>query len=86
MVVWAIDRPRSAIISRSRKLSLKRGLPPHAQDDDLAVKVPALEQFVQTHKPNHRTALGSPERRRIDGDWLKIGGMGARRLFLASVV
>jgi hypothetical protein len=62
MVVWAIDRPRSALIfTRSRKMSLKRRLPPHAQDDDRAIKVAAFEQFVQTQEPSHLTAFNSPE-------------------------
>ena len=63
MVVWAIDKPpRSAIIStRSRKLSLKRRVPPHAQDDDLAIKVPTIKQARPRPeaRPSHRPQLTS---------------------------
>jgi hypothetical protein len=48
MVVCAIDRPRSAIIStRSRKLSLNRKIPTHAQDDDPAVEISTFEQLLR---------------------------------------
>src|SRR6516225_3353345 len=51
MVVCAIDRPRSTIIStRSRRLSLKRRYQRthrmHAQDNDVAVEVTTLEQLL----------------------------------------
>ena len=42
-------------------------VPPHTQDDDLAIEVAALEQFVQTRESGHRTAFSSWERRRLDG-------------------
>ena len=46
-------------------------LPLHAQDNDLTVKVAALEQFIQSQEPGHRPAfrlIGSHEygrRRRL---------------------
>ena len=47
IVVCAIDRPRSAIIStRSRKLKLKAKISAHAQDDDPAVEVATLGQLL----------------------------------------
>ncbi len=42
---------------------LEARIPPHAQDDDLGVEVPSLEQLTQTQEPGHRAALkviGSP--------------------------
>jgi hypothetical protein len=32
-------------------------LSPHAQHDDLAIKVAALEQFIQTQQPSHLAAF-----------------------------
>src|ERR1700733_7290274 len=40
---------------------LEAQVPPHAQDDDLAIKVPTTKQLVHARKPGHRTALNSPE-------------------------
>jgi hypothetical protein len=37
-------------------------VPPHAQDDDLAVKVAALEQLIQTQEPGHRITFSPSER------------------------
>ena len=63
MVVWAIDNPRSAIIStRSPKAELEAQIPPHAQDNDLAIKVAPLEQLLQPQEPSHRAALKQPDR------------------------
>ena len=39
------------------KAELEPQIPPHAKDDDLAIKVAALEQLVQTQEPRHRAAL-----------------------------
>ncbi|HSZ89077.1 MAG TPA: hypothetical protein VK822_06835 [Acetobacteraceae bacterium] len=39
---------------------LEAQVPPHAQDDDLAIKVPTIKQLVHARKPGHRTALNSP--------------------------
>ena len=47
MVVWAIARPRSAIIStKSHRLSLNRRYQ-RAQNDDVVVEVSASKRFVQ---------------------------------------
>ena len=47
MVVWASDRPRSAIISTQvSQAQLEAKIPAHAQDDDLAVEVATLEQLL----------------------------------------
>src|SRR6202046_5992260 len=39
---------------------LEAQVPPHAQDDDLTIKVPTLKQLVYSRKPSHRTVLNSP--------------------------
>src|ERR1700720_4552943 len=33
---------------------LEAQVPPHAQDDELTIKVSALEQLIQTQEPSHR--------------------------------
>jgi hypothetical protein len=33
---------------------------PYTQDNDLAIKVPTLKQFIHTDKPRDRTVLNSP--------------------------
>src|SRR5580698_11346751 len=38
---------------------LEAQVPPHAQDDDLAIKVPTIKQLVHAREPRHRTALNS---------------------------
>ena len=38
---------------------LEAQVPPYAQDDDLAIKVPTLKQLVHAWKPGHRTAFNS---------------------------
>jgi len=38
-------------------------VPPHTQDNYLAIKVPTLKQFLQTREPGHHTARNSPDGR-----------------------
>ena len=58
MVVWAIERLGSDIIStKSRKLSLKRRYHLTSQHDDLTIKVATLEQFIQIQEPSHLSAF-----------------------------
>jgi hypothetical protein len=59
MVVWASDRPRSAIISTRSRRQLEAKIPAHAQDDDLAVKVATLEQLLDAHQLAHAHPSGS---------------------------
>jgi hypothetical protein len=40
---------------------LEAQVPPHTQDNYLAIKVPTLKQFIQTWEPGHHTALNSPD-------------------------
>src|SRR5271157_1062900 len=42
-------------------------IPSHAQDDDLPVKVAALEQLIQTQEPGHRIAFSLSERPNMGG-------------------
>jgi hypothetical protein len=42
---------------------LEAQVPPHTQDNYLALKVPTLKQFIQTRDPGHHTAINSPESR-----------------------
>ena len=60
MVVWASDRPRSAIIStKVSQAQLEAKIPAHAQDDDLAVEVATLEQLLDAHQLAHAHPSGS---------------------------
>jgi hypothetical protein len=42
---------------------LEAQVPPHTQDNYLAIKVPTLKQFSQTREPGYHTALNSPDSR-----------------------
>ena len=54
IVVCASESPRSAIIStRSRKLSLYRKIPAHAEHDDLPVEMAAFEKIVNVNMLGH---------------------------------
>jgi len=46
-------RPRCEWITRSRKLQFEARVPAHAQNDDLSVEVPSLEQIFDRDKPLH---------------------------------
>jgi len=39
---------------------LEAQVPPHAQDDDLAIKVSTVKQPIRVRMPGHRLALNSP--------------------------
>jgi hypothetical protein len=47
----------------------------HAQDDDLAIKMPALKQLVHARKAGHRTALAPP----IGSEGTTAGSLHQRR-------
>jgi metal-dependent hydrolase (beta-lactamase superfamily II) len=42
---------------------LEAQVPPHTQDNYLAIKVPTIKQFIQIREPGHHTALNSPDGR-----------------------
>ena len=39
---------------------LEAQVPTHAQDDDLAIKMPTVKQPIHVRKPGHRLALNLP--------------------------
>src|SRR4030088_1754494 len=46
---------------------LETQIPSHAKDDDLPVKVAALEQIIQTQEPGHRATFSSSEGSNMGG-------------------
>ena len=59
-----LERPANCTRAHLHQISeaeLEAQIPPHAQHDDLTIKVTALEEFVQTQELSHLTAFNSPE-------------------------